>query len=45
MLALKRKHLNTGDTDIGEPKEEAMQLMRINAECERIHKFKKVAKE
>ena len=36
MLALKRKHFNTGETEIGELKEDAFIMMRINAECERI---------
>jgi|TARA_B110000285_G_C14560146_1_gene353121 hypothetical protein len=36
MLALKRKHFNTGETEIGELKEDAFKMMRINAECERI---------
>ena len=36
LVALKRKHFNTGETEIGELKEDAFKMMRINAECERI---------
>ena len=44
-LKMKSKYFDLGDNDLGEPLEEALKWMRINTECERIQKFKNVAKD